>query len=108
MVDVTKAMESGYITVDLVRESPTKKCVVLDEGEYVQAEYKGEKYEKLVLTVEIDMKRKKWSPNKDTLKNISEEYGTDSIKWIGKLIKLSVGKHLGKDTVNGMPMPMKE
>lgn len=106
MVDVTKAMESGYVTVDLVRESPTKKCVILDEGKYEETEYKGQKYEKFSLLVELDHKRKMWSPNKDTIKNISEEYGRDSIKWIGQIIKLSVGKTNGKDTVNGMPMPI--
>jgi hypothetical protein len=106
MVDVSKAMESSYITVDLVRESPTKKCIILNEGEYVEAEYQGKKYTKFEFDVEIDKKRKKWSPNKDTVKNISEEYGRDSSNWIGKIIKLSIGKIAGKDTVNGMPIPM--
>jgi hypothetical protein len=106
MVDVTRAMESSYVTVDLVRESPTKKCVILTEGDYVDAEYQGKKYQKFEITVEIDGKTKSWSPNKDTVKNIFEEYGRNSKAWIGKIIKLSIGKIAGKDTVNGLPLPM--
>lgn len=106
MVDVTQATESSFLTVDLVRSSPTKKCVIIDAGEYVEAEYQGKKYAKFQMTVQIDGKMKTWAPNKDTNKNIAEEYGFDSVDWVGKIIKLSVGKIAGKDTVNGMPMPM--
>ena len=49
---------------------------------------------------------KKWSPNKDSVKNISEEYGVDSDLWVGKIIKLQIGKSNGKDTVIGIPIPM--
>ncbi len=102
MVDVTQAMEGDYLNADIVRNSPTKKCIIVDAGEYVDTEYGA----KLQILVEIDKKQKKWKPNKDTVKNISEEYGTDSNDWVGKIIKLSNGKFNGKDTVNGMPMPM--
>lgn len=102
MVDATAAMEGKYVNADLVRQSPTKKCVFIDEGKYEDGDYGA----KLHLTVEIDGKQKTWAPNKDTVKNISEEYGTDTRNWIGKVIKLSIGKINGKDTVNGMPMPM--
>lgn len=104
MVDITKAMESSYITADLVRESPTKKCVIIDGGEYVEAEYNGKKYEKFQLVVEIDQKRKTWSPNKDSVRNIMEVFGRDSSAWVGKVIKLRVKKNLGKDVVEGMPV----
>ena len=106
MVDTTKASESAYINVDLVRTSPTRKCVIIDEGEYKQGEYQGQKYEKFECTVEIDHKMKKWSPNKDSVKNIQEEYGMDSQEWVGRIIKLSIGKSNGKDVVIGMPIPM--
>ena len=79
--------------------------MILDEGEYKEGEYQGKKYEKFELLVEIDGKQKKWSPNKDSVKNISGELGRDSKGWIGKIIKLTVTKSNGKDTVNGMPIP---
>ena len=102
MVDATQAMEGKYVNADLVRESPTKKCIIIDEGSYEEGDYGA----KLHLSVEIDKKIKTWSPNKDSVKNIAEEYGRDTKAWIGKIIKLSVGKINGKDTVNGMPVPM--
>lgn len=106
MVDATKAMESSYVNVDLVRDSPTRKCVILDPGEYVDAEYQGKHYAKLQLNVEIDKKIKIWCPNKDSAKNIAQEYGHDTENWTGRIIKLSIGKVLGKDTVIGIPLPM--
>ena len=106
MVDTTRAMESSYVTVDLIRESPTKKCVIIDGGEYVEAEYNGKKYDKFQLTIELDGKRKSWSPNKDSVKNIAEVYGRDSNAWVGKIIKLRIMKILGKDVVSGSPIEM--
>jgi hypothetical protein len=41
MVDVTKAMESGYMNVDLVRDSPTKKMCHTSRGRICEAEYIG-------------------------------------------------------------------
>jgi hypothetical protein len=102
MVDATQAMEGKYVNADLVRNSVSKKCVFIDEGVYEDGDYGA----KLHLTVGIDGKQKTWAPNKDSVKNIAEEYGTNTKNWIGKVIKLSIGKINGKDTVNGMPIPM--
>lgn len=106
MVDTNKAIEGKYLNAEVVRNSASRKCVVLTEGEYVSKEYNGEKYEKFQFEVELDGNVKIWSPNKDTIKNLREEFGNDSIKWIGQMIKLSVGKVQGKDTVNGIPIPI--
>lgn len=106
MVDIRQALESSYITVDLVRASPSKKCVILDAGEYVEAEYNGKKYAKFQFNVEIDGKTKTWAPNKDTLTSLYEEYGYDSKDFVGKIMNLRIGKHLGKDCVNGFPQIM--
>jgi hypothetical protein len=104
MVDTTKAMESSYINADLVRESPSKKCVIIDEGNYTEGEYQGKKYEKFELHVQIDGKIKTWSPNKDTVKNIAAECGRDSKLWVGQIIKLQIAKLNGKDSIVGMPI----
>jgi hypothetical protein len=101
MVDTTKAKEGKYINSDLVRESPTKKLVIIDEGEFVDGDY-GEKFQ---MNVTIDRKDKIWSPNKDSISNLHEAYGRESKDWVGKIIKLKVTKYKGKDTVTGEPMP---
>jgi hypothetical protein len=100
MVDTTRASEGKYVNADMVRDSPTKKLVIMDEGEYVEGDY-GEKFQ---LTVEIDGKQKIWSPNKDSIKNIQDVKGKDSKNWIGVIVQLSNLKIRGKDTVNGFPL----
>ncbi len=104
MVDTTKAMESDFLNVDMVRESPSKKCVILSEGEYVPAEYQGKKYEKFNIDIDLDGKHKIWSPTKDAVKNLSAEYGKDSKAWIGKAVALRITKNNGKDTINALPL----
>ena len=103
MVDVTQAMESDFVNVDLIRESPTKMATILNEGEYQDAEYQGKKYTKFNIEIEIDFKRKIWSPNKDSVKNISDVYGKDSKNWVGKQVVFRVIKQNGKDSVTGLP-----
>lgn len=93
------------MTVDTVRESPTKKIVFIDEGEYTQQEYKGKAYEKFEITIQIDGKTKTYAPNKDSVKNLQAEWGKDSKNWIGKVAKISIGKYNGKDILISLPMP---
>jgi len=108
MVDVTCAMESDYVNVDLIKASPTKKCVVINEGVYEDAEYQGKKYNKFNIGIEIDMKQKIWSPNKDSVKNIAEVYGMDSKNWVGKVLLMRVIKQNGKDVVIGLPLQIQQ
>jgi hypothetical protein len=104
MVDVSKAMESDFVNVDLIRDSPTKTAVFIDEGSYEPMEYQGKKYEKFNIKIEIDGKMKIYSPNKDSVSNISKVYGLNSKLWIGQAIFLRVLKLNGKDVVIGMPL----
>lgn len=106
MVDVTEAMESDYLNVDMVRDNNINKCVIIDEGVYEDAEYKGKKYKKFNITVEANRRLKIWSPNKDSVKNISREYGINSKDWIGRPIALRIMKNNGKDVINGFPILM--
>lgn len=105
MVDVTQAMEGTYLTCDIVRDSRTKKLVIIDAGEYKQAEYNGKSYEKFELTIEIDGKKKNWCPNRDSIKNIAEVYGRSSNLWIGKILQATIGKYNGKDSIIAFPIP---
>lgn len=99
MVDVTRATESKYLNSDIVKNSPTKKLVILNGGEYVEGDY-GERFQ---LECEIDGKKKIWSPNKDTLLNLMGEFGLYTELWIGKIVKLQTVKLRGKDAIIGIP-----
>lgn len=107
MVDATQAMESSFVDVDLIRSSPSKRAVIVSEGEYKQAEYNGEKYMKLEIDVEVDAKRKKYAPNKDSVRNISGAYGVNTKNWIGQIVMLSITKVRGRDCLIALPMSTK-
>lgn len=94
-------MESKYINADLVRDSPTKRLVIIGEGEFVEGDYGA----KLELPVQIDGKDKIWSPNKDSSKNLAAECDSrDSKDWVGSIVKLQIVKVQGKDSIVGVPL----
>lgn len=99
-MDTTRATEGKYVNADMVKNSLTKKAVILDEGEFVEGQF-GEKFQ---LTIEIDGKQKIWSPNKDSIVNIQDKMGKDSKFWIGTIIKFRTTKIKGKDIVIGEVM----
>jgi len=102
MVDSTDAMESRYLTADLVRESPTKIISFLDEGLYEETDYG----KKLTLLVEIDGKQKIYRPNRDSVSNF-QVFGKDTMGWLGKQAKLQLIKIQGKDSILGLPISPK-
>jgi len=97
MVDTGKALESEYVTAELVMNSPTKKAVFIDEGKYEQSDYG----EKLTLHIGIDGKTKIYRPSKDTVHNLRAAYGVDSAQWVGKFVIFRIVRYKGKDVVLG-------
>lgn len=100
MVDTSEAMESKYLTADVVKNSLTKKCVVIDGGSYEDATFEGETSRRLTISVEIDGKKKQWRPNRDTVANL-QPYGRDSNQWVGKTVRLQTIRVQGKDSIIG-------
>lgn len=100
MVNSKEALESRYLTPDLVRDSKTKMCVIIDGGTYEQTDFGR----KLTMTVQIDSKTKTWRPNKDSVANL-QVFGIDTDSWVGKRVKLNTGTVNGKPTVYGFPHP---
>lgn len=98
MVDTTEAMESQFVTPDLVKSSPTKKLVVIDPGSYQKTDYG----DRLTLGVNLDGKKKLWRPNQESVLNL-QIYGKDSVNWTGKVIDVSVEKRSGKEAVIAKP-----
>ena len=102
MVDSREALESEFVSVDLVKQSMTKKMVITDPGRYEDAEYQGEKQKRLTLGVNIDGKLKRWRPNRESVENM-QVIGADTMSWIGKLVDLAVEKRAGRETVIARP-----
>jgi hypothetical protein len=99
MVSTDEALESKYITADLVKASPTKKLVVVGQGSYEQATFDGETSRRLTIPVQIDSKDKLWRPNKDSVTNLRAAYGSDTASWVGKTAKLQTIRIQGKDSI---------
>ena len=103
MVDSSPACESKYLDTDTVRNSPTKRLIILDEGQFKEQDFEGEKYNALVLNVEIDGKRKEWKPNRDSASNLKSGLGADTKGWVGKPILVQVIKVRGRDSILATP-----
>jgi len=99
-MDVSKFAEGQYINAEIVKNSPTRKLVIVSEGEVVDTKY-GEKLE---IEVELDKKKKKWKPNVDSMKNMITAWGKDNKAWIGNVVKLKVLSIQGKETVIAEPI----
>jgi hypothetical protein len=101
MVDSGEALESIFVTADLVEISPTKKLVVVESGSY-ETSLNNER--RLTVSVNIDGKLKKWRPNKESVRNL-QVFGKDTANWVSKPINLKVEYRLGKKSVIAMPAP---
>lgn len=98
MVETKTAMESQFVTADLIKESKTKRLVVIDPGNYEQTDFGS----KLSLKVRIDGKEKIWRPNKESVANL-QSLGADTEEWLGKPIQVKVEKRSGKEAVIAYP-----
>ncbi len=99
MVSTDEALESKYVTADLVKNSESKKLVTTDEGKYEDVTYNNETSTRLTIPVEVDGKAKIWRPNRDSVKNMSEAHGKDTKEWVGKPTSLRIMTIQGKDLV---------
>lgn len=80
------------MTVELVKESPTKTLVVLGEGNYQEFENNGKVVEKLVLPVNFDSVEKNWVLNKPSATAMIEALGKDTKNWVGQTVPLKIIK----------------
>lgn len=97
-MDTTEFAEGEYLTPELVRNSPTKLGVVLNEASGEDSNFG----KKLVCLIELDKKKKKWTLNRDSIKNM-QQLGTDSRYWVGKAVKFQVFTLKGKESIVGTP-----
>lgn len=101
MVNTTEFAEGQYLNAELIKSSPSKKGVVLDEAQ----PKKGNYGEQLETTVEIDGKHKKWSLSRDHVKSMNSVLGADSKLWIGAVITFAVTTSKNKEILVVIPQP---
>jgi hypothetical protein len=98
MVDTNEYLEGQYITVDMVKNSPSRRLVVIGEPKGEETDFG----KKLTANVKIDQKQKIWRLNKDSIKNM-QELGRDSKTWNGAVVDLRIITTTGKECVVGIP-----
>jgi len=98
-MDATEFSEGQYVTSELVKASPTKVCVVIDEAKPEKTDYG----ESLHCKVQLDQKTKVWRLNRDSVRNMIR-LGTDTRLWVGRKVTLMVVSVKGKEAVIGVPV----
>lgn len=96
-MDMTQFMKPNYVTIDLVKSSPTKKGVILNSGEVKDVEGK----KRVIILVSIDEQTTDWTLNRPTIKNFSEAWGIESKKWVEKVFSINIETVNGKEYIIG-------
>ena len=89
---------SNNINVNMVKNSPSKILIILNEG-IEKAGQDGIK--RLNFLVEMDKQTKNYLPNSSTMENLIEILGFETKKWIGKEIHLEIKMMRGREAVLG-------
>jgi len=118
MVNTKLYTEGEIVNVEMVANSPTKKLVILGEGEIKQYTYREgtaeeETKTELRIPVSIDGKQKTWRPNKQTVSTLNDAFGEDTAAWVNKIVSLEVKTQgtltfvVGKPFVDKTAKPVK-
>lgn len=89
---------SQNVNIETVRNSKTKKVIILSGGAYKDMP-DGKK--KLSMLVEMDGKQMYWMPNLTTLRKLALAWGENTDSWIGKVVSVEVGVAHGREAVIG-------
>ena len=89
MPDLTKFVESKYLTADYVIQNNIESGIFLEAGKFENnVEYNREQF---VIPVQLNNHEVKlYSINKKSLRALIKSFGADTNKWIGKAFALSL------------------
>lgn len=93
--------ESEYLNPSIVKESPTKRAVILGKIESIDVTFQGKTFNKLSMEVEIDGKKKTYRPSKDTIRNLHNTLGYESNQWLGRTLLFKIITVMGKECLIG-------
>lgn len=99
-MDTRQFTESEFVTVQFVRDSPSKELVITSGGSQRPDDRGRNRFE---CAVEIDGKAKMFRPNKETLSAMQKVWGFDSMAYMGKKLNLTIIKLGQFDAVFGTP-----
>lgn len=89
-MDITNLVQSQWLTAQEVKNSPTKVVVIVDQGKLEEStSQKGEKYQALVLRVELDKVEKQWKLSRYAAKKLADKFSAETKEWLGKQVLLT-------------------
>lgn len=98
-MDTTEFSQGQYITAEVVKQSPTKTGIIIDEALGENTDFGV----KLQCKVNFDGREKIWRLNRDSVKNM-QTLSLDSKAWISTQVRFMVLNAKGKEIVVGVPM----
>lgn len=102
-MDVKNLLESEWLGVQFVKDSPSKTGVIINPG--VEVASKDGLYMQAEFLVEIDGKRKKWKANKTSMRNLAKKYGTETSGWLGqKIVFMVMPVQSGREGIIANPL----
>lgn len=105
MVDGSEIYQSDeWITLDRVKSSKNKVAIIVTEGEIQESTIDNRTWKQIVLDVEMDKIPYKWGINKTSWQNCNDEWGNDTINWVGKRVKFQLMKIKGRESVVAIPL----
>ena len=100
MPNVEDLLCSNTVTVELIKNSPTKRAIVLSAGTIENDEYGKTR---LNILVEVDGKQKFYRPNKTSLDRLAREWGTLTDQWPGKAMSFRIEEIKNREAVIASP-----
>lgn len=101
-MDVTELLESEYLGLEFIKNSPSKVGIILSSG--TQEAGKDGKGKNLQVLIEIDGKKKYWKINKGSLRLLVSKYGLNSEGFVAKQISFGSQIVNGKECILGTPL----
>jgi len=98
-MDVRHLLESDFVSVQMIKDSSSKKGIILSPG--TEEQFKESK--NLKLLIEIDGKKKFWKVNKTSLKLLVLQFGAESDKYVGIPVDFEIQIVNGRESVVGKP-----
>ena len=81
-MNIKKLIDGNYLNATIVNNEHQYNCIILNSG-IVKPNKEG--VEKLELLVEYNGRQLIYNPNRQSMINLSQKWGLDTINWIGKL-----------------------
>lgn len=95
-MNIKSFIEDMYLSVELVKKSPTKIISFLDSGIIVKW---AEGAARVQFNVEMDGKHKSYTPNGKSMRNLSLLWGEETNTWAGKFARVYIESNKGKEYV---------